>query len=134
MSQQYTVGDIKKTLLKQLTETNNKILMWMKTDIIKRVYRKLDGGYLGVRSGNLRRYTNVVLDKEKEKLYVGTSMIYGKGYETGKWAGIPRGKEMIPQKLKAKWSGNPKHRPFMRDSIVESQKALSRIIRRLARP
>lgn len=81
---------------------------------------KLTYRYLGVQSGTLRNETNAIVSDMT--VYPGTNPWYGHAYETGNWNRW-KGKTSEKQKRwkrtrKATWSGDRKHRPFMRDTLT----------------
>ena len=96
------------------------------------VKKRLTWQYLGVQTGTLRNETNAVTDGPK--CYVGTIPWYGHAYETGNWDRWKgRGSEndkKYKRSRRATWTGDRKHRPFMKDTIKD-QKSTKGIARRV---
>jgi integrase len=137
-SKPFAQGAMAQDLLKVLSSNEETFLKYLKADIVKRIYRKLDGGYLGVRTGQLRRTTGAVIDYKNSRLIVGTRMPYGVAYETGRKAYFKATKKQEKYQVNVYKQANPAWRgkilrPFMRDSIRESEEAFRRVIRRLVK-
>lgn len=97
------------------------------------VEKKLNYKYLGIRTNLLRSTTRAITSNGV--LYFGTNPWYGAAYETGDFETY---KNPSPDKTKfrsgvgyqrASWTGDPKKRPFLRDTI-EDPKNLKRIAAR----
>jgi len=106
------------------------------------VSRKLTYQYLGIWTRSLIRTTQTNI--KNGKLIFSTDMDYGKAYETGKWKDVKNNKsdrysDKYRDVLKRRgrnavlnWE-NPKKRPFMRDTILETDALLKKILTRAMR-
>lgn len=116
----------------QLVERIQRIIAEsMMTEYNRDLKKKLTWQYLGVQTGALRSQTNAI--SEGPKCYVGTIPWYGHAYETGEWDRW-KGREGIKKNWKrtrkASWSGDKKHRPFMKDTIRDPR-SMTGIARRV---
>jgi hypothetical protein len=107
------------------------------------VKRKLTYQYLGIWTGTLRNTTGAIL--KDGVLYFGTDTGYGMGYETGDWSqankygaasylrrsgftGKTYAEARKERNREASWSGDKRHRPFIKDTI-EDKSILEKIAR-----
>lgn len=165
MAKEFAQGAFAQDLYNRMTVNQKTFLLWQGQDIMKRILRKLNFIYLGVRTGQLRRTTSIVIHAGKSSakledgtvkqfsapesmmMYVGTMMPYGAYWETlnkryfrsvkriNKKEGIKGSYKLARSYRQASMNGGSERvkRPFMKDSIKESEKALSRVIKKLAR-
>lgn len=95
------------------------------------VQEKLTWRYLGIQSNTLRSQTHAV--SNGNRCILGTIPWYGHAYETGNWSRW-KGREGNDKKYKrsrrATWTGDKKHRPFMRDTIKDLR-SMEKIARRV---
>jgi hypothetical protein len=115
---------LKKTLTnKQIVERIERVIAQsMMATYTRSVKLLLTWKYLGVQSGTLRNETNAM--SEGNTAYLGTIPWYGHAYETGnwdRWKGREGNKKAWKRSRKATWSGNKKHRPFMKDTIRDKR-------------
>jgi hypothetical protein len=135
---------LKKTITNEELEKRlySSIINAMIIEFNSELKKKLTYNYLGIWTGALRKTTMALSDGRK--VFVGTNMNYGYGYETGDWSKVNTistkdflrangftGKSYYQFKKQnprtASWTGDSKHRPFMFDTIksVEVQARIS---------
>lgn len=96
------------------------------------VKRKLTNDYLSVNTGQLRNTTNAYTNKDGF-VNLTTSTDYGRAYETGNWTGVKsKGIYRKTHKSSASplWIGK-RLRPFMKDTIIEGDRDMERLIERV---
>lgn len=115
-----------------------RVLSAVSIELNREVKKRLTYEYLGIWTGTLRNTTGAILDNDR--VYFGTNTGYGYGYETGNWNRANQYRSAKPGESyyqykkrvskRASWTGNPKRRPFLRDTI-EDKDVQSRISMRL---
>lgn len=115
-----------------------RVLKAISIELNREVKKKLTYEYLGIWTGTLRNTTGALLSTDR--VYFGTNTGYGYGYETGDWSRANQYKQIKTgesyyqyrkrNSKRAAWTGNPKKRPFLRDTI-EDKDVQARIVMRL---
>lgn len=127
--------DFQKDFQKLFKPIREKTLRAIGTELTRRVKRKLTNDYLSVNTGRLRNNTGIIFTKNKEGelvLNFGTRIDYGVAYETGIWDNVkskPYKRKNHISTANAVWKGKKK-RPFLTDTLNESDNAVRNIVER----
>lgn len=117
------INELSEDLKKAVNETIFKFQTKMMNEAETRSHLFLDGWYLGVRSGKLKRSLSSMVDLDDNSAYLATSLNYGAGWETGnmrKYVKVQK-RKFEPQRKPARpeWVGI-KRRPFLSQAILDT--------------